>query len=118
MRHLNPRQRPDVRSLRGASGCGRWEGTPGGRSRDEESLAATHQRTFTLRTPGYRGCEARLRRLGLYYIDVYQDHVWCDGSTEALTGALQWLKEQGEVRSWGCRPTTTTTSGTSIVPPV
>ncbi len=46
-------------------------------------------------------CEASLRRLGVDYIDVYQDHVWWDENTEVFAGALQRLKEQGKVRFIG-----------------
>ncbi len=46
-------------------------------------------------------CEASLRRLGLEYVDVYQDHVWWDENTEVFAGALQRLKEQGKVRFVG-----------------
>ncbi len=46
-------------------------------------------------------CEASLRRLGVDYIDVYQDHVWWDENTEVFAGALQRLKEQGKARFVG-----------------
>ncbi len=46
-------------------------------------------------------CEASLRRLGVDYIDVYQDHVWWDENTEVFTAALKRLKEQGKVRFVG-----------------
>ncbi len=46
-------------------------------------------------------CEASLRRLGLEYVDVYQDHVWWDENTEVFAGAMQRLKEQGKVRFVG-----------------
>ena len=46
-------------------------------------------------------CEASLRRLGVEYIDLYQDHVWWDENTEVFTAALRRLKEQGKVRFVG-----------------
>ncbi len=46
-------------------------------------------------------CEASLGRLGVDYLDVYQDHVWWDENTEVFAGALQRLKEQGKVRFVG-----------------
>ncbi|CAA9354516.1 MAG: hypothetical protein AVDCRST_MAG29-2500 [uncultured Nocardioidaceae bacterium] len=46
-------------------------------------------------------CEASLRRLGVDYIDVYQDHVWWDENTEVFAAALKRLKEQGKVRFVG-----------------
>lgn len=46
-------------------------------------------------------CDASLRRLGVDYIDVYQDHVWWDENTEVFAGALQRLKEQGKARFVG-----------------
>jgi aryl-alcohol dehydrogenase-like predicted oxidoreductase len=46
-------------------------------------------------------CEASLRRLGVDYIDVYQDHVWWDENTEVFAAALRRLKEQGKVRFVG-----------------
>jgi myo-inositol catabolism protein IolS len=46
-------------------------------------------------------CEASLRRLGVDYIDIYQDHVWWDENTEVFTAALKRLKEQGKVRFVG-----------------
>ena len=46
-------------------------------------------------------CEASLQRLGIDYIDVYQDHIWWDENTEVLATAFLKLKEQGKIRFGG-----------------
>jgi myo-inositol catabolism protein IolS len=46
-------------------------------------------------------CEASLKRLGIDYIDVYQDHVWWDENTEVFAEAMGKLKQQGKVRFVG-----------------
>src|SRR5215216_4068720 len=46
-------------------------------------------------------CEASLQRLGIYYIDVYQDHLWWDENTEVFAAAFLKLKEQGKIRFGG-----------------
>jgi len=46
-------------------------------------------------------CEASLQRLGIDYIDVYQDHLWWDENTEVFAAAFLKLKEQGKIRFGG-----------------
>ena len=46
-------------------------------------------------------CEASLQRLGIDYIDVYQDHLWWDENTEVFATAFLKLKEQGKIRFGG-----------------
>lgn len=46
-------------------------------------------------------CEASLKRLGIDYIDVYQDHVWWDENAEVFAAAFLILKEQGKIRFGG-----------------
>ncbi len=46
-------------------------------------------------------CEASLRRLGVDYIDLYQDHIWWDEHVEAFAEAFQRLREAGKIRYSG-----------------
>src|SRR5215208_839358 len=46
-------------------------------------------------------CEASLQRLGIDYIDVYQDHIWWDENTEVFAMAFLKLKEQGKIHFGG-----------------
>lgn len=46
-------------------------------------------------------CDASLKRLGIDYIDVYQDHLWWDENTEIFAEAFKTLKAQGKVRFVG-----------------
>lgn len=46
-------------------------------------------------------CEQSLRRLGIEYIDVYQDHLWWDENVEVFAEAFRRLRDQGKVRFLG-----------------
>lgn len=46
-------------------------------------------------------CEQSLRRLGIEYIDIYQDHLWWDENVEVFADAFVRLRNQGKVRFLG-----------------
>ncbi len=81
-----PDRRPARERLR-RDEVGLWHGRQPNPYRDEQMIMGD--------------CEASLRRLGVVYIDVYQDHVWWDENAEVFAGALQRLKEQEKVRLTG-----------------
>jgi aryl-alcohol dehydrogenase-like predicted oxidoreductase len=70
-----------------ATKVGLWRGRQPNPYRDEQMVI--------------EDCEASLRRLGVDYIDVYQDHIWWDENAEVFAGALQRLRDQGKVRFVG-----------------
>jgi aryl-alcohol dehydrogenase-like predicted oxidoreductase len=85
--------------------CGmRWEGTRGSYffTSNDNSGIQREIYTYSGRESIIAECEDSLRRLGTYYIDLYQVH-WPDSTTpiEEAMEAFRLLLEQGKIRAAG-----------------